>query len=101
VFRAANIQGESATFLSRSDTSNEAHSEPQPKALHCGTHTHRPRPAATDVVESLGDLVAWRWRSGVHSLAPRFAIYAASSWLVRLPISATPKSTGHSAGPGA
>ena len=30
-----------------------------------------PRPAETDVVESLGDLVAWRWRSGVQSLAPR------------------------------
>ena len=30
-----------------------------------------PAAPATDVVESLGNLVAWRWRSGVQSLAPR------------------------------
>ena len=30
-----------------------------------------PAAPATDVVELLGNLVAWRWRSGVQSLAPR------------------------------
>jgi hypothetical protein len=44
--------------------------EPSTSAHHCCTHAHRPRPAATDVVESLGGLVAWRWRSGLHASPP-------------------------------
>jgi len=40
-----------------------------PKRIIAAPMRIAPGPAATGVVESLGDLVAWRWRSGVKSLA--------------------------------
>ena len=76
---------DSAIFLSRSDTSNgDAPSKssvtiigPIRAAVRYRLDPKRiiaaPMPSpparATSVVESLGDLVAWRWRSGVQSLA--------------------------------
>jgi hypothetical protein len=37
------------------------------KRIIAAPHAHRRQPIAiTDVVESLGGLVAWRWRSGVQ-----------------------------------
>jgi hypothetical protein len=39
-----------------------------PKRIIAAPMRIAPGPAATGVVESLGDLVAWRWRSGVQSL---------------------------------
>jgi hypothetical protein len=35
-------------------------------AHQSSTHAHRRQPRATSVVESSGDLVAWRWPSGVQ-----------------------------------
>jgi hypothetical protein len=40
-----------------------------PKRIIAAPMRIAPGPAATGVVESSGDLVAWRWRSGVQSLA--------------------------------
>jgi hypothetical protein len=36
------------------------------QAHHCCTHAHHRQPGAASVVESSGDLVAWRWPSGVQ-----------------------------------
>jgi hypothetical protein len=36
------------------------------QAHHCCTHAHRHQPGATSLVESSGDLVAWRWPYGVQ-----------------------------------
>ena len=58
----------------RADQKHRDHNQSSPgrskrqigQANHCCTHAHRRQPAATSVVESLGDLVAWQWRSGVQ-----------------------------------
>src|SRR5439155_21095119 len=58
----------------RADQKHRDHNQPSPgrskmligQANHCCTHAHRRQPRATSVVDSSGDLVAWRWPSSVH-----------------------------------